>query len=177
MALKGNLKTKGTGNWFLILVPFIVRIGCVVIKVYLFPDNCFCVLCGHGVVDCCPYIIPVNFTPKIFLPLTAMMMFFVSEFDQSIIYKLMGYRPEYNMLVFYGVIESIVNPVIDILILNLEKYPGYAFPMRLFILLLFVLSKYLPICEYGVTFTCGVDSEGVVASILKCWIVSMIPSL
>ena len=75
------------------------------------------------------------------------------------------------MLVFYGVIESIVNPVIDILILNLEKYPGYAFPMRLFILLLFVFSKYLPISEYRVTFTCGVDSEGVVASILKCWIV------
>ena len=119
-------------------MPLVIIVCCVVVEVYLFPENCFGVLCGYRIMDCFPYIIPIYFTSKVFLPFFAMMVFFIGTFDQPIIYELMCDHLKPDVFVLYFVIKSIFIPMIDVLIFDLEVYPGYAFPVGLLILLAFI---------------------------------------
>ena len=89
VTFKGDLQTKGLWYWVFILVPLVIGVRGVVVEVDLFPHNCFGVLGGHWIVHSCPHIVPINVTSKVFFPLFAMVMVFVGEFDQSIIYELM----------------------------------------------------------------------------------------
>ena len=71
-------------------MPFVIGVCCVIIKMYLFPNDCFGVFCGNWVVHCRPHIVPVNFTSEVILPFVAVVMIFIGKLDQSVINKFVG---------------------------------------------------------------------------------------
>ena len=85
----------------------------------LFPDNGLCLLCGNRIVNCRPYIVPVDLTSKMVMPFLPVMMFLIGEFNQSIIDKLVCNYPQFNVFVLNSVIECAIMPIIGILVFNL----------------------------------------------------------
>ena len=110
-------------------MPLVVRVCCIVVEMDLFPDNGLCLLCGDGIVNCCPYIVPIDLTSKMIMPFLAVMMLLVCEFNQSIIYELVCDYPKFDVFVLDCVIKCAIIPAFGILVFNLQVYSGYAFSM------------------------------------------------
>ena len=65
----------------------------------LFPDNGLSLLCGNRIMNCRPYIVPVDLTPKMIMPFFAVMVLIIGEFNQPIIDELVCNQPEVNVFV------------------------------------------------------------------------------